>query len=161
MVVNALIEIPMGTKNKYEIDKKTGRIKLDRVLYSSVSYPAEYGFIENTLADDGDALDILILSSESTFPGCIVEARILGYLDIVDKGFGDQKVIAVTDKDPRYDHYQSLDDVHDHTKEEIKEFFRTYKHLQGIEVEIKEFHNLEDTIKLIEECENNYKNNAN
>lgn len=156
MVVNALIEIPMGTKNKYEIDKKSGRIKLDRVLYSSVSYPAEYGFIEDTLADDGDALDILVLASETTFPGCIVEARVLGYLDIVDKGFGDQKVIAVTDKDPRYNQYQKLSDIPEHTLAEIKEFFSTYKRLQGIEVEIKDFHELEDTIKLIEKCKNNF-----
>ena len=157
MVVNALVEIPMGTKNKYEIDKETGRIKLDRVLYSSVSYPAEYGYIENTLADDGDALDILILASEQTFPGCIVEARVLGYLDIADNGFGDQKVIAVTDKDPRYDHFQKFDDIPEPTLNEIREFFRTYKHLQGIEVDIKNFHGLEDTIKLIEECQEKYK----
>ena len=116
MLVEALIEIPMGTKNKYEIDTETGRVKLDRVLYSSVMYPAEYGFIPNTLAGDGDALDILVLSTASTFPGCIVNARVLGYLDIIDRGEKDEKVIAVVNNDPRLDHYQKLDDLPDHKK---------------------------------------------
>ena len=83
-VVEALIEIPLGSKNKYELDKTTGRIKLDRVLYAAMIYPAEYGIIENTLAPDGDPLDILVICSDPTFPGCIVPARVLGYLSMVD-----------------------------------------------------------------------------
>ncbi len=157
MLVEALIEIPMGTKNKYEIDTETGRVILDRVLYSSVMYPAEYGFIPNTLAGDGDALDILVLATASTFPGCIVKARVLGYLDIIDRGEKDEKVIAVVNNDPRLEHYQELDDLPDHTKSEIKEFFKTYKALQNITVETKDFHNLEETINLINECRENYK----
>ena len=99
--VDAIIEIPMGTKNKFEVNKETGRITLDRVLYSALSYPGEYGFIENTLADDKDPLDILVLSSYPTFPGCVVSARVLGYLKVIDNGENDEKVIAVVDKDPK------------------------------------------------------------
>lgn len=158
MTVDAIIEIPMGTKNKYEVDKKTKRIKLDRVLYSSVSYPGEYGYIENTLADDGDALDILIMASTPTFPGCVVNARILGYLDMIDKGFGDQKVIAVVNVDPRFDHIKTLDDLPQHYKEEIEEFFKTYKRLQNIEVETIGYHSFEETVKLIDECKKRFNN---
>ena len=158
MIVEATIEIPMGTKNKYEITK-SGKIKLERVLYSSVTYPAEYGYIDNTLAGDGDALDILVLASNPTFPGCVVDARVLGHLDIIDKGQEDSKVIAVVDKDPRFDHLSKIDDLPNHIKEEIKEFFKTYKVLQNIAVEIKDFHNLEKTKELIEKCKANYNNN--
>lgn len=150
-VVEAIIEIPMGTKNKYEIDKERNRIKLDRVLYTTMSYPAEYGYIDKTLSLDGDPLDILVLSSEKTFPGCIVDARIVGYLDVIDNGEGDQKVIAVVDKDPRYDHIQELSDIPDTTLEIIKDFFKTYKTLQKIKVEIKDYHGKEDTLKLLQE----------
>ncbi len=158
MKVDAVIEIPMGTRNKYEIDKKNGKIKLDRVLFSSVTYPTEYGYIDKTLADDGDALDILVISTCPTFPGCEVEARVLGYLDITDNGFKDEKVIAVVDKDPRFDNYQTLADIPNHTKEEIREFFKTYKKLQKIKVETFDFHDLDETIKLIEKCKINYNN---
>jgi len=150
-VVEAIIEIPMGTKNKYEIDKARNRIKLDRVLYTTMSYPAEYGYIDKTLSLDGDPLDILVLSSEKTFPGCIVDARIVGYLDVIDNGEGDQKVIAVADKDPRYDHVQELNDIPDTTLEIIKDFFKTYKTLQKITVEIKDYHGKEDALKLLQE----------
>lgn len=150
-VVEAIIEIPMGTKNKYEIDKERNRIKLDRVLYTTMSYPAEYGYIDKTLSLDGDPLDILVLSSEKTFPGCIVDARIVGYLDVIDNGEGDQKVIAVVDKDPRYDHVQELSDIPDTTLEIIKDFFKTYKTLQKIKVEIKDYHGKEDALKLLQE----------
>ena len=150
-VVEAIIEIPMGTKNKYEIDKKSNRIKLDRVLYTTMSYPAEYGYIDKTLSLDGDPLDILVLSSEKTFPGCVVDARIVGYLDVVDNGDADQKVIAVVNKDPRFAHIQELSDIPESTLEIIKDFFKTYKTLQKITVEIKDYHGKEDALKLLEE----------
>ena len=156
-VVEAVIEIPMGTKNKFEIDKKTKKIKLDRVLYSSLSYPGEYGFIDETLADDNDPLDILIISSSPTFPGCIVDARILGYLEIIDNGDYDQKLIAVVDKDPRFKHLNDIDDVNEHIKEEIKDFFQNYKHLQKIKVITKNFHNKDKALNLIKKCKENYK----
>ena len=159
MIVEARIEIPMGSQNKYEVDHETGRIRLNRVLFSSVEYPCEYGFIEDTLADDGDPLDILVLSSSKTFPGCIIEARVLGYLDLIDNGDNDEKVISVVNSDPRWDHIKTLEDLPAHTIMEIKEFFKSYKHLQGIKVEIGELHNLEETKALVEQCRENYKKN--
>ena len=154
--VDAIIEIPMGTKNKFEVNKETGRITLDRVLYSALSYPGEYGFIENTLADDKDPLDILVLSSYPTFPGCVVSARVLGYLKVIDNGEKDEKVIAVVDKDPRFDDINSLNDLTEHQKAEIKDFFQNYKTLQNIKVETKDFYPLEETIELINKCKKAY-----
>lgn len=156
-IVDAVIEIPMGTKNKYEVDKGSGRIKLDRVLYSALSYPGEYGYIENTLSLDNDPLDILILSSYPTFPGCIVSARVLGYLEVIDNGEHDEKIIAVVDKDPRFDHIKKFDDLTPHQKAEVSDFFQNYKTLQNIKVEIKDFHSMEDALKLIQSCKENYK----
>ena len=104
-IVNALIEIPLGSKNKYELDKETGRIKLDRVLYAAMIYPAEYGIIENTLAPDGDPLDILVICSDPTFPGCMVPARVLGYLSMVDNGKLDYKQSAVASHTLYADYY--------------------------------------------------------
>ena len=156
MTVEATIEIPMGTQNKYEVDPVTRRIKLDRVLYSSVSYPSEYGFIENTLSGDGDPLDILVLTTHPTFPGCIVKGRILGYLELIDNGDTDEKVITVNATDPRYDHIKTIEDLPEHTIDEIKEFFKTYKHLQGIDVEVGNIFGLDETIKLIDECKKRF-----
>jgi len=156
----AIIEIPLKTKNKFEIDEKTGKIKLDRVLYSAMNYPAEYGYIGETLSKDGDPLDILVISSEATFPGCIVPARVIGYLHLVDNGFEDYKVISVVDVDPRYNDINKLEDLSEFTLKEIKNFFENYKTLQNITVEVKEYHNKEDAIKLIEECKNRYKENS-
>ena len=158
-VTEAIIEIPMGTRNKYEIDKQRNRIKLDRVLYSQMTYPAEYGYIEHTLAEDNDPLDILVIASTKTFPGCIVDARVLGYLDMIDNDEKDQKVIAVMEHDPRFSHIQSLDDIQDHMKREIKHFFKTYKDLQqNKKVEVYDFYSKEDAVKLIDECLERYKN---
>lgn len=151
-VVDAMIEIPLGSKNKYEMDTKTGRIKLDRVLYAAMMYPAEYGIIENTLAPDGDALDILVICSDATFPGCIVPARVLGYLDMIDNGKLDYKLIAVVDCDPRYDHYQQIEDINPFVLKEIANFFANYKVLQGVSVEVGNYHNAEEALKIIEEC---------
>ena len=156
MKVEAVIEIPMGTRNKYEVDSKTGRIKLDRVLYSSVSYPCEYGFISETLSGDGDPLDILVLSSSATFPGCIVKARVLGYLEILDRGETDEKLISVVDTDPRWDHIHKLEDLPEHTMLEITEFFKTYKHLQNIDVKVGNFYGLEEAKLLLQECKDRY-----
>lgn len=155
-VVNAIIEIPLKTKNKFEIDHESNRIKLDRVLYSAMTYPAEYGYIENTLADDGDPLDILVISSEPTFPGCVVPARVIGYLSVVDNGHGDYKLISVVDVDPRYNEVNSLEDLSEFTLDEIKDFFLNYKTLQNIKVDVFDYHNKEEALKLIEECKKRY-----
>ena len=155
-VVNALIEIPLGSKNKYELDADTGRIRLDRVLYASMMYPAEYGILENTLAPDGDALDILVICSDATFPGCIVPARVLGYLDMVDNGKPDYKLSSVVDCDPRYDHYRQIEDINPFVLEEIANFFANYKVLQGIKVEVGRFHNAQEALQVIEDCKAAY-----
>lgn len=148
-VYEAIIEIPMGTKNKYEINKLNGKIKLDRVLYSSLSYPGEYGFIDGTLSEDGDPLDILIICSEPTFPGCTVDARVLGYLEVIDNNEKDEKVIAVVDKDPRFNEYKEIESVPEHILIEIKDFFQNYKNLQNIKVQTKSFHSKKEAIQLI------------
>jgi inorganic pyrophosphatase len=155
-IVNAFIEIPLGSKNKYELDEATGRIRLDRVLYAAMSYPAEYGIIENTLAPDGDPLDILVIASERTFPGCIVPARVLGYLATKDNGKEDYKLISVVDCDPRYDHIRHLDDISDFVLKEIRNFFQNYKVLQNVVVEVGEYHGLEETLAIIRASRQRY-----
>ena len=158
-IVEATVEIPMGTKNKYEIDKKNHRIKLNRVQYSSMTYPAEYGFIDNTLERDGDPLDILILTSEPTFPGCLIDAKIVGVLKTIDNGYEDNKIIAVNHTDPRFDDIDELSDIKDHTKEEIKHFFKNYKTLQHIKVEVFDFYEKEEALKILKECQDRYNSN--
>lgn len=137
--VEARIEIPMGSRNKYEIDPHTGHIKLDRVLYSSVYYPAEYGFVENTKYLDGDPLDILVFTSSPTFPGCYVDCRIIGGMDMIDGGKPDVKILAVNVGDPRYEHIRTYCDLPPHYLQEIQNFFSTYKTLQNKTTEVGEF----------------------
>ncbi len=150
-VVEAVIEIPYRSRNKYEEDEE-GKIKLNRVLYSAMGYPTEYGTIEKTLAPDGDPLDILVIATEPTYPGCIVPARVVGYLDMSDDGKGDFKLISVVDCDPRYDNIHTLEDVPEFTLSEIKNFFENYKQLQNIKVEVRAFHNKEEALELYEKC---------
>ncbi len=153
-----LIEIPMGSKNKYELDKKTGRIVLDRVLYAAMMYPAEYGILENTLAPDGDALDVLVICSDPTFPGCVVPARVLGYLSMIDGGMLDYKIITVLDCDPRYDNIRELSDLSPFVLKEISNFFANYKVLQGISVEVGEYQGREEALEIIAQCRRAYEN---
>ena len=156
-VVEALIEIPLHSKNKYEIDPTTGKIKLDRVLYASMVYPTEYGSVENTLAPDGDPLDILVVCDNPSFPGCYVPARVLGYLEMTDGGKPDYKLISVVDCDPRYSNYRELNELPDFILREIRNFFENYKVLQGIDVTTGDYHDKEDEIKIIDECKERYK----
>ncbi len=156
-VVEALIEIPLHSKNKYEKDEATGRIRLDRVLYASMVYPTEYGIIEGTLAPDGDQLDILVISDNPTFPGCIVPARVLGYLEMTDGGKLDYKLISVVDCDPRYDDFHDLGELPDFILKEIKNFFDNYKVLQKVEVTTGKYHGKHAAMKIIEECRARYK----
>jgi inorganic pyrophosphatase len=128
--VPALIEIPRGSHLKYEVDKPTGLLRLDRVLYSAVHYPANYGFIPRTHADDGDPLDILVLMQEPVEPMSIVRARPLGGLRMVDKG-GDDKIVAVCIDDPAYAHYDTVQSLPPHIMRELDRFFRDYKMLEG------------------------------
>jgi inorganic pyrophosphatase len=155
-VIDALIEIPLGSKNKYELDEKTGRIKLDRVLYAAMIYPAEYGIIEHTLAPDGDPLDILVICSEPTFPGCIVPARVLGCLTMIDDGKPDYKLISVVDCDPRYADIQELKDLSPFVLKEISNFFANYKVLQNVTVEVGEYLDKEASLAIIRQCRQAY-----
>ena len=159
-VIDALIEIPLGSKNKYELDKATGRIFLDRVLYAAMIYPAEYGIIENTLAPDGDPLDILVICDQPTFPGCIVPARVLGYLSMVDNGKLDYKLISVVDCDPRYDDITELEHLPSFILKEIVNFFENYKVLQNVVVEVGEYHSKDEAIRIIQECRDSYAQTA-
>ena len=156
LVVDALIEIPLNSKNKYEVDHKTGRIHLDRVLYSAMNYPTEYGIVEETLAPDGDPLDILVISKEPTFPGCIVPARVLGYLTMIDDGKLDYKLISVVDVDPRYENVRELSDLPAFELREIENFFQNYKVLQGVKVETQGYQGREEARRVIEECRKAY-----
>lgn len=160
-VVQAVIEIPYRSRNKYEVDHETKKIKLDRVLYSAMAYPAEYGFLENTLALDGDPLDILVIGTEPTYPGCVVPARIVGYLEAVDNGNEDYKLISVVDVDPRYNEINELSDLPSFILDEIKNFFENYKTLQKIEVKVSSYHNKEEALKLIEKCKERYNKKVN
>ena len=124
------VEIPKGTKNKYELDHETGRIRLDRTLFTSTQYPYDYGFIEGTLGQDGDPLDALVLINESTFPGCLIECRAIGMFRMTDEAGGDDKVVVVPNGDHRQDHLQDIDDIATHTVLEIEHFFTVYKDLE-------------------------------
>lgn len=155
MAIKVFVEIPKGSKNKYELDKKTKRIILDRTLYGCEVFPFEYGFIEGTLGEDGDPLDAVLLASSPTFPGCIVEAEAIGYLDMEDESGIDHKVIAVPAEkiDPRWSHVKDVDDLTEAQKAEIKNFFETYKLLEpGKWVKIKEFNSKEEAEKIIGEA---------
>jgi inorganic pyrophosphatase len=129
-LVEVVVEIPRGSRNKYEMDQKRGVLVLDRVLYSSVHYPTDYGFIVGTLAADGEALDALVIVDEPTFPGCHVVSRPIGVLDMKDEKGPDQKILAVPIGDPRYDSIRDLHHLDQHWLREIENFFQTYKALE-------------------------------
>jgi inorganic pyrophosphatase len=124
------IEIPKGQRNKYELDHETGRIRLDRMLFTSTRYPADYGYVENTLGQDGDPLDALVLLEEPTFPGCLIRCRAIGMFRMTDEKGPDDKVITVPANDPRHEHYQELEDIADFDRLEIQHFFEVYKDLE-------------------------------
>ncbi|MES2214057.1 MAG: inorganic diphosphatase [Patescibacteria group bacterium] len=134
--MNVIIEINKGSKNKYEIDKKTGLIALDRVMHTSQDYPFDYGFVPQSLWHDGDPLDVVVLTTYPLFPGIMVQARPVAIMHMVDGGEGDAKIIAVPVEDPRFDHVHDIKDVNAHTLKEIEHFFLTYKQLQKKEVSI-------------------------
>ncbi len=151
-IINVLIEIPGGSKNKYEFDKDIQAFALDRVLYSSVKYPYDYGFVPNTLADDGDPLDGMVIMDEPTFPGCVIAARPIGMLEMIDGGDRDEKILCVPDKDPRYVNVKSLKDLASHRLDEIAEFFRSYKNLEKKITEIKGWQDVDKVMPLVEQC---------
>jgi inorganic pyrophosphatase len=128
--VEVTIEIPKGQRNKYEVDHATGRIRLDRMLFTSTRYPSDYGFIEDTLADDGDPLDALVLLDEPTFPGCLITCRVIGMFRMRDENGLDDKVLCVPATDPRWKHLQDIADVPQFDRLEIQHFFEVYKELE-------------------------------
>lgn len=130
-VIQVVVEVPKGSRNKYEFDHKSGRIKLDRVLFSAVHYPADYGFVENTQAEDGDEVDVLVLIEEPTFSGCLIEARPIGMLEMWDEKGRDNKILAVPVRDPRWSIYHDISELPTHLLTEIENFFLTYKMLEA------------------------------
>jgi inorganic pyrophosphatase len=149
-LIEVTVEIPSGGRNKYEYDHVRHRFVLDRILYSSVHYPCDYGFIDGSLADDGDPLDVLVIISEPTFPGCVVRARPIGLLDMADEKGHDHKILSVAHDDPRWDEVRSLDDLSPHWRREIENFFATYKELEGRPTEISGWLGVDDALGIIE-----------
>ncbi|MGD1932705.1 MAG: inorganic diphosphatase [Leptolyngbyaceae cyanobacterium] len=151
-LLNVLVEIPAGSKNKYEFDKDMGALILDRVLFSSVQYPYDYGFVPNTLADDGDPLDGMVLIDQPTFPGCVIASRPIGMLEMIDGGDRDEKILCVPAEDPRFAQVNSLDDIAAHRLDEIAEFFRSYKNLENKVTEILGWQNVDKVKPLVQQC---------
>ncbi|HZJ05540.1 MAG TPA: inorganic diphosphatase [Nocardioidaceae bacterium] len=130
MEFDVLVEIPKGQRNKYEVDHESGRIRLDRTLFTSTQYPADYGFIENTLGLDGDPLDALVILQEPTFPGCLIKCRAIGMFRMTDEAGGDDKVLCVPSTDPRLEHLRDVSHVSKFDRLEIQHFFEVYKELE-------------------------------
>lgn len=156
-IVNGLIEIPQGSRAKYEIDKTTGLLKLDRVVYSSFHYPVNYGFIPQTLGQDKDPLDILVISGESIQPLCLVEATVIGNMQMIDNGEKDDKIIAVATKDPTVNHFTNIDELPKHFVAVLKNYFEQYKVLENKVVEIDDIQDKEEAYKVIREAIEFYK----
>ena len=155
--VNAMIEIPQGSRTKYEIDKTTGLLRLDRVIYSSFHYPVNYGFIPQTLGHDHDPLDILVLCSQSIQSLCLVDATVIGNMQMIDSGEKDDKIIAVATKDPSVNHITSIEDMPKHFINELRNYFEQYKVLENKQVYIEEFQNKEVAYQIITEAIGFYK----
>lgn len=151
-IVNAVIEIPQGSTNKYEYDAALGSFVLDRVLFSPLYCPTDYGWIPGTLSEDGDPLDILVFVSHPTFPGCVIRARTIGVLHMCDDKGEDFKIIAAARTDPRYDEVASLEDLPEHVLREIHHFFEIYKHLEFKETEILGWLGMESAHRIIREA---------
>lgn len=156
LVVDAFIEIPTGSQNKYEYDKEEGVFRLDRVLYSPMHYPTEYGYLKNTLAEDGDPLDILVLTTFPTFPGCVIKSRVIGVLLMSDDKGKDEKLLGVPVDDPRWDQVKSLEDVPPHILKEIEHFFQVYKDLENKETRIEGWKDADTAAELYQACVNRY-----
>ncbi len=152
----AVVEIKKGSKKKYELDKETGLIILDRILYTSTHYPANYGFIPHTLADDGDPLDVLILCNEEIDPLVMVRCYPIGVINMRDNGRDDQKIIAIPFEDPTYNAYRGIEALPSHIFEEMRHFFSVYKQLEGKESVVNEVMNQKVALDIIKECIENY-----
>jgi len=156
--VNALIEIPKGSRCKYEIDKQTGLLKLDRVIFSSFHYPVNYGFIPRTLGADKDPLDILVICTESINPLCLVEAKVIGNMQMTDNNEMDDKIIAVAAKDPEVNHFNDVGQLGSHFISMLKNYFEQYKVLENKKVNIDQFQSAAEAYVVIQQAIENYKN---
>jgi inorganic pyrophosphatase len=155
-IVRAIIEIPKNSVNKYEYDGTLGLFRLDRALYSPMHYPGDYGFIPGTLADDGDPLDIMVLVDEASFTGCLMEARPVGVLHMIDTNENDQKILAVPNRNPRFDSIHTIDQVYPHIRREIEYFFSIYKELQGAQMKMEGWAGPREARKIINDCRQSY-----
>lgn len=151
-IIPAVIEVPLGSKVKYELDKKSGFIRVDRILFSSVHYPANYGFIPRTYSDDRDPLDILVLGQEPVTPSAIMMAKPIGVMKMIDQGEADDKIISVHAADPAYSHYNSIEELPPHRMTEIRKFFEDYKALEHKKVIVEELRGKEEAHKIIREA---------
>ncbi len=156
-VINVIVEIPKGSKNKYELDKETGLITLDRALHTSQDYPFDYGFMPQSHWADGDPLDVVLLTTYPLAPGVLVKVRPVGIMHMVDDGESDAKILGVPDHDPRWDDVQDLEDINKHTLKEIEHFFLTYKKLQNKEVHIDGIEGKEQALAAITKSQELYK----
>lgn len=152
----AVIEISKGSKKKYELDKETGLIILDRILYTSTHYPANYGFIPRTYGDDLDPLDVLVLCSESIEPLTLVRCYPIGVMNMIDNGMGDEKIIAIPYNDPTYNMYRNINELPRHIFDEMRHFFSVYKELENKETAVNEFGGPSDAVRIITHCIENY-----
>jgi inorganic pyrophosphatase len=157
--VNALIEIPRGSRAKYEIDKESGLIKLDRVIYASMYYPLNYGFIPQTMGEDHDPLDIVVLTQVSVVPLCLIPSKVIGVMQMIDRGEADDKIIAVAEQDPSVGHLNDVRDLPDYLRAELKHFFGNYKTLENKKVIVDEFLSKEEAFRIIETSMDYYKKN--
>ena len=153
----AVIEIPKGCGDKYELDKETGMLKLDRVLYTATHYPANYGFIPRTYAGDNDPLDVLVICQESVYPLTLVECYPIGVLKMIDNNEQDEKIIAISKNDPYLNCYKDISELPNQISDEIKHFFEVYKQLEGKVTSVDQMNGREEAQRIIEECINNYK----
>ncbi|MDE5562702.1 MAG: inorganic diphosphatase [Clostridiales bacterium] len=153
---DALIEIPKGCKAKYELDKQTGLLRLDRILYTSTVYPANYGFIPRTLAEDGDPLDVLVLCNESIFPMTLITCEPIGVIKMIDDGALDEKIIAVPVADPTYKDFNNIHELPQHIFDEMMHFFEVYKVLEHKTTAVKEIAHKKHAIEIIKKCIDNY-----
>jgi len=156
-IVNAVIEIPQGSRAKYEIDKDTGLLKLDRVIYSSFYYPSNYGFIPQTYGDDKDPLDILVITSMPVQALCLMEAKVIGVMQMIDSGDADDKIIAVASNDPSVNHYNNIEELQKHFFDEMRHFFEEYKKLENKTVVVEEFGDKVKALKIVENGIKQYK----
>ncbi len=156
--VDVLIEIPKGSRNKYEYDFDLGKIRFDRMLFSSMMYPGDYGFIPETLALDGDPLDVLVLGAEPTFPMCVMEVKPIGVFHMADEKGPDEKIVCVPVSDPIWNKYTDLSDLNPHLQKEITHFFKVYKDLEKKKVDIGDWGNADEAYEILDKCISRYEN---